>query len=294
MTCDNGSQFLSVGVDWITATANQRTNCLAIAERAAKLLKSEVNSGCFKKPWGMSGFNGWKAGQVQLGKRDKEVIVRLSGRMAQLHWRKIYEVANNISRFDIECTTRTAASAGRRISRHWQEAKRCQRKRKRPTTVGLYRCNDNSATLYLGKRTSGRFGRVYDKGRESGEEQFREAVRYELEAKGECANIIAHEVASSRRQMSLIAGYVAGFFSDRGLSLPERWEPEHHSGVARSRSDIDRKLAWFNSSIRGSVSACVSRGKLVEVIEALGMSHLVQPIPNTRVHQTREDKKYVC
>jgi hypothetical protein len=271
MAAERITEFVSAGCDWLTCTTAQRSEAVRASTLATTLLKSEVYRGCIKKPWGMSGFSGWRAGAIEFGRRDDELIVRLSSHLAQTNWRKFYEMADSISRFDIQCTTRTAESAHRRIRRHFAEARRAASKRAKPPFVGHYRGNDGGETIYLNKRAGERFGRIYEKGVESGLSEFQNSVRYELEAKGEYAKILSTDVYRSANESVSIRTHLATFIRERGISLPRDWLSGNHSGCPRSRPSIERTLEWVQTSVRPTTDVCIRMGMLLEYMHALGL-----------------------
>jgi DNA relaxase NicK len=293
LTCEKEIEFVSFGIDWLTCTMNTPSTCIRAAKKAATLVRSEVSKGNVKKPWGMSGFSGWKAGEVQFGKRDDEVLVRLSGYLAHTNWRSFYALANNTSRLDVECTTRTAQTAEHRIRRHLREARKYAAKRKKKPFVGRYSGNDDSETIYLNRRVGMQMGRIYDKGRESRKLELQDCVRYEVEFKQDMARVVAAELFASESESVLVCGRVASFFRDRGIALPSPWVGGNHSGCHRSRSDSDRRLEWLQRSVSPSLALLVRAGKLNEVLVALDLQDLVTPNENLRVHSSRRNTSYV-
>ncbi|AXH78371.1 MAG: replication initiation factor [Circular genetic element sp.] len=287
-------EFLSSGIDWITVTSTDRKNNISMATKAAQLVRYEIQNGNIRKPWGMSGFTGWKAGSIQFGKRDDELIVRLGSNLAHDNWRFFYALANNCSRIDLECTTRTDADAHRRVRRHWKEATRYQQQRARQAFVGHYSGNDKSETLYLGRRVSDIFGRIYDKGRESKLDHYQNAVRYEIELKGARARDTAAQLYAEPSEIPAVCSRVAGFLKKRGVVLPRCWASEYHLGRPRPACDRDRMLAWMQKAIRPSAIALASSGSLDLLLDALGLSGLVQPVPQPCAHTSKGRKEYVC
>jgi hypothetical protein len=290
---ENSDRFLTTGIDWITVTAKSKKRCIALAEKAATLLRSEVHSGNFRKPWGMSGFSGFKAGSVQLGRRNDEVMVRVSGDLAHTNWRELYEISDNCSRIDLECTSRNTSDARRRIRRHWKEARRFGSQRRRAPFVGHFSGNDESETLYLGRRVSDIFIRIYDKGRQSKLEHFSNSVRYEVELKGERARAMAFDLSRTNSEMSTVISRVAGFLAKRGVHCPQHWAAAYHSGIARMPPDRARYLAWLTTAVRPSTLAVVSMGGLVEVLEALGLENLVEVRGFPVGHTSKGESSYV-
>lgn len=217
--------------------------------------------------------------------------MRLSGSLAHQHWRTFLAKADNCSRFDIECTVRYDIDPHKVIRRHLREARRFQASHKRAHFVGHYSANDLSETVYLNKRISDRFGRIYDKGRESGLDHFRNAVRYEVEFKGKTAWAVAQNAAAEDFKSAWDRDRVAQFLKARGLSLPRRWEHRHHSDGTRSSRDSDKTLAWLKKCVRPCIISGDRIGRRQEFIEALGLSDLLIEKQNPRLSSSSKARK---
>jgi DNA relaxase NicK len=268
---------VSVGCDWITGTTKTRRAGRALSAFGTQLLKSELHRGCKKKGWGMAGYNGYKVGQVQLGRRDQECIIRLSSHLAHTNWRRVYELAETITRCDWECTTRNNRTAQQRIGKHWRELQRASKGLKGKHKYTILRGSDGSSTLYCGSRTSEKFLRIYDKGRESGFVDLLGSVRYELECKGAFASRVAYDMVRESNEALAVCQLLAGFARARRLVLQWSCDPKLHSGVRRSASDCDLTLAWLTKCVRSPAKLLVDNGRLAELLTALKLDNLVQP-----------------
>ena len=207
------------GIDWITATARGGDEAESLFEQGNWLLDQSITEGNQKKPWSMSGFHGYRAGGCQLATRDKEVMVRLSGDMAHDYWRTVKVRSDNVSRFDVQLTLRIDGPVGPTIRRHFEQAQRFSKSRQKAATVSVLSTNNGPSTLYFNKRISTRFGRIYDKGAESGLPSLRNTVRYELELKGREAMRTSAAIYSHPRGDDAAALLAATFFEERGISL---------------------------------------------------------------------------
>lgn len=99
------------------------------------------------------------------------------------------------------------------------------------------------------------------------------AIRYEVEFKGDRAWNVATELSRSRPESLEIRARVAGFFMEKGVSCRQFSDSYIHSGCQRSRSDKDKMLAWLRKSVRPSIEASINNGGLLEVLDALGLDH---------------------
>lgn len=224
------------------------------------------------KPWGMSGFDGMKCGQIQVGTRGHETLVRLTGEYAAGTWRRFYALADNVSRIDLQVTVDAGRPASHVVVKHYGEAKRARRKSSRFPKVWECRDSDGPATLYLGKRVSDLFARVYDKRSQAGGDWPIGAVRYELQCNGKQARLNANRIYRSRSQFPAILDRVYSYFTEHALSLSWLDARKGNYSYPRRRSDNDRRLLWIKTAVRPSVEALVADGRTSELLDALGLS----------------------
>lgn len=262
--------FLDCGVDYITSTSASRSSTRELLAVGEKLMKREYRNGGIEKSWGMSGFTGWCCGHVQMGRRGQEGIVRLGSIVAQDKWRMVHAAGSNVSRLDLQVTTRTETPARKSIARHFRQASRWSKASPGRSTVSIFSTSDGPSTVYCGKRSSDQFGRIYDKGAESGLDHWTNAVRYEVEMKAERAMRAADFLASQSKPLVQVQSLVSTFFSGRGCDLQWTWADTNIS-CPRSRSDLERRLRWIEESVRPSVLLLMHRGKSKEVLAALGL-----------------------
>jgi hypothetical protein len=122
----------------------------------------------------------------------------------------------------------------------------------------------------VGSRQSNYVGRVYDKQRESGEEQYRRCWRYEVECKDDGAKQARETVASAEDVSKASASVVAHWFGNRGCNV--RYRPElavQLPPVGRHHSDLDTWLAWLLQAVRPTVQKCllyIPRETIEEII----------------------------
>jgi hypothetical protein len=261
----------SVSVDWLSVTGKSRKQCIVLAERAEDLIHDLKGQGNFVRPWGMSGFAGYSCGGVQVGRRNLEVLVRLSGEQAALNWRRFYEMAENVTRLDCQCTSDTGTDAERRITRTLQASRRWSKRHNRKASLRLIRDYTGGSTIYFGKRSSQRFGRWYNKGVESEMDHFQNCVRYEVELKGDLAKLTAHRLARSSQESALLCGEVTQFFNMYGVSLPFSMVGCERILLPRRRSDLDKRLRWLNKSVGETCRALIRGNRTDDMLRALGI-----------------------
>ncbi len=272
-------EMVDCGLDWCTFTAPNPNLGLNLASHAEKFIRAEELRGCIMRPWTMAGYEGFNCGQVAAGIRAEGGIVRLSGSMAQRHWKEFYDKAKGCSRFDAQVTYRYADLPGRVIAAAFNGAHRKRKRDGRGATVSIWREAGGASTLYLGKRVSNRFGRVYDKGAESGLACYANCVRWELEVKGNMAwsNIVdlaqrTEQFADDEcqaAQKTIIHAWLMDYFGCRGI-LPESTTVELALVTSASvKSDLHRRLDWLRTQVRPTVESIASLGFAADVFTTL-------------------------
>jgi len=264
-------EVFEAGVDWITVSAFAGNSAFRLETRARRLLREQVRCGEEEKPWAMSGYTGMMAGGVQFGMRGEDVLCRLTSETAFEHWTTVYAVADNCSRLDLQVTVRVAGEVQPTIHKHYKEAMVHSRSMKRGPKVSVFSSSDDATTLYLGDRTSDKFGRCYNKQKESKLDYYKSALRYEVEFKDDAANLVAKRLSAETDHAGAIAGLVHAFFSGRGCRL--KWSAVATERLCRPRSrpSISRRLAWLGTNVRGTVVWLCERGLDHEVLSAIGM-----------------------
>jgi DNA relaxase NicK len=205
------SQVLSVGVDWLSCTTKAKESGQRMQSLAAELLHGQQQSGNTMRPFSLAGFEGLKCGQLQCGTRGTECLVRISGELARTDWRPFCELAENVSRLDLQCTSDNGRSALERIRHACGAAKRSKAATGWTNAITYIACDDGGHTLYIGKRSSERLGRVYVARFTHGEQYPHEAVRAELELKGSQAWSMAQRLLKSNAEGVLISQCLSSF-----------------------------------------------------------------------------------
>jgi DNA relaxase NicK len=265
------TEIVDAGVDWITATCSDQIHGQNLLTRAAVWMMAEKHSGSEQVPWARYGYQGFQCGAVELGSRDDGVVVRLSGPTAWKHWDTVAQTATHISRLDLQMTVRTSRNGSRQISAHYKAAMRAKAQKKIARAVSLFRSDDGSATLYLGKRTSDMFCRIYEKGKESKLDHYKDAIRYEVELKNEQAHQNAKRMLAHGDQRSFAIAFCAGYLAEARCCPSGLGEvPLSSIRAPTLRGDAQTCLEWLRRQVGPSIASMIECGRLNEVAHALG------------------------
>jgi hypothetical protein len=164
----------------------------------------------------------------------------------------------NITRLDLQATIRFSRDSAALARHHAQDVARNKRAGGRNVNIRTERTFGRGDTLYVGSRVSNYYGRVYDKHRESGDEQYRRCWRYEVECKHDGAQQARKAIIAAEDVSKASAALVAHWFRDRGCNV--RYRPELANELApigAHHSDLDTWLTWLLKGVRPVVQRCL-------------------------------------
>jgi hypothetical protein len=266
------------GCDYITATAARKGPSEALYEFGHYLVREQAQNGSKVRQTKTGGYHTQISGSVSIGRRYDGVCLRASAHVAHEHWNQIADIAERITRFDVQATDVTSSTPAQRLAQFWRrnpgrttgEGRRSEVKK----LVGPNGCE----MIRVASRQSDRFLRLYDKWLDTQQERYRNSLRAELEMKGDIANsyvvqltldsqpekqmlFTLHSYLTSKCRHSTLAGYLRGF---DGHKIMCRRAPE-------PAQDNIRTLRYLASAIKPSVERLIKAGWSKEVYEALGL-----------------------
>jgi len=274
-----------VSIDYITATSACGPTTRNLCAFAKWLVSQEVQEGCRARPWSNTGYRGTVAGSIAYGVSQQGGIVRASNQVSREHWGQLLSLADNVTRLDLQVTLRPLAGTTATLRRHHRELLKAPRQRGKPIKFKVYYGPDGPEGIHIGRRVSDRFGRVYDKGLESGLPEYQGYLRYEVELHRKVAYGMAQFLDSQELDQRAMLHYVHTFFTVRGLSTSGTWhipmdpavflhgaqDCELPPAVNRSRPEVVKALRWLHNSVRPCVERLTALGLAEEVQRALGV-----------------------
>ncbi len=266
------------GVDWMTVT----TSTDEIGKRWVNLLHQETidsegrRTHLLKKAWNAMGYRGIGIPGVRVGKSNKlGYIAVLSGGVSERLWRKFLPGAKRVTRIDLAVTVRLGMAMENLAGQYYEFVKDIGSDEEEgpDRNYSIIQNNKGGQTLYVGSRRSQQFGRVYDKGVQSGGTPPGFIWRYEVEYKKPLADQVASKLSAvDKRDYTKIISTLHGWFERREV-LP-LFKKNGEGMQLRTETIIttdDKKLAWLNSSVAPSVAYLISRGRGPDALYALGL-----------------------
>jgi hypothetical protein len=269
-------------VDWLTLTFKEGGKWQAARIRAEHLLLQEVEDGEDEEDLHFQGYSGRQAGRVGYGVRDDGALLRLSGAISDEHLSDLVPLASNISRIDLAVTMKLPPNYPNPMKEGFRLGPTIKPARGAAPDYQLIEHSRQGTTLYVGSRTSPRFGRVYDKWKESQLAFYAGCTRYELEAKSKLAARLAAAVASAPDRRGTIRVLVRDYFQPRGVLIPDdEADDDLHISAYRPRTSDLSRLHWLGTSVKGVVDDLRARGRGADVAAALGTD--AEAIPAARL-----------
>lgn len=270
------AEFVKPSVDWLTLTVKTPFARERLASFARDVYLEERDYGYQAVPWLFKGYTGQGTKHFHYGTRADSDICTMSGTIADEFFVEAVNLAENVSRIDLAVTCQYVPARDTLGSKAWENI--LDKKEKLFPVRGYARVVDlnGGETIYVGRRSSEMYGRVYDKGVQSGQAKPGEMWRYEVELKKPVAYSAARYLAGQADPRLSIPRYVYDWFAERGIT-PEflRSGPEFIIERDARIHSAEITLAWLRRSVRPAIMRLVESGKLKEALEALGVPDLL-------------------
>lgn len=256
-----GAKLQDCAVDWMTLVTKDPDRATEWREAFRAVATMEQKRGHEWKQARFFGYEGEQCGHVMWGKRHDGALVRLTSSLAHDEAMLFSPDAAHCTRIDLQVTAELTSEHPLFLEKTYASAKTAPATEGRHPKYTLIADTEGGSTLYVGSRSSMRFGRVYDKGIEQASEKKGKLYRWELEIKDVLADqAVAMLVGSADVQRSILA-VVGDFFTARGV--PVLWtvpRSDEKFSIPRLVQEDAGTLKWFN----GPVATAVAR--LMETI----------------------------
>lgn len=264
-------------IDWITMTWKRDDS--GSAEHIQRVIAFEQalqRDGNLQEVSTWQGYYGRKTGAFFVGERNEGFCIRISGSTAHPGFTALYRPGMHVSRLDIAVTvwlTPHQPSLGISALSAARLAKMAG-KAKNPATITHYESDDGGFTLYIGKRTSRTYSRLYNKEVESGDAYYEGAWRYEVELHNHTASETATELLFSLFPVEEnIVSAVWAYYKNKGISPAF---PSSPTGIEivlprRDETTIERSLRWIETQVSPTVARLIEAGYTSSVLAALGL-----------------------
>lgn len=263
------------GVDWLTCTARGKAARRRFLAQGETILKEDAGRGVEITSARIRDYTGFRSSGLFVGSRRDDDLIVMSGSRAAAQWKDIAPLATNVSRLDLQVTVWTHGEQPALSRWYYQRVRRLPPQRGRPRSFSLIQTHPAGDTLYVGKRQSDCFGRIYDYATAHAKGEARTLWRYEVEFKRHLASRYAHSLSGDGVHPGHVESIVAGWMDTRGIR--STWLSEESLRPAKVFDDETERdvLLWFESSLSKTVAKAIRRHGVAAVLEALHLSHFV-------------------
>lgn len=272
-------------VDWLTMAVHTERKCLELDHFAIELMRDSEAPTNQVKVFRLKGYSGWRCGRIRYGARKGAGLVQLSGDLAERYLTQLLPLADSLTRLDLAVTVHAPYDHDTIPAFHYHECELFHQTHSRAAHGTLWQSTRGGATFYLGDRTSDQYMRVYVKDAEcranhdpEGAAHYADCTRYEVEVKGGPALQVANAVAESHDRASDIQRTVYEHCDKHGLT--PWFNPTGGQTIKlgfRRRTDFDSRMRWLDKSVKPTVAWLLHQGEAAEVLDAIGLGHLLTP-----------------
>lgn len=260
------------GVDWLTATSTSHDVGSIWYQIFTGHVKNYGSMALVNQRW----HNGWYAGLeydgVKFGYSESlGYILIASSDNANEIWPRVTVGPHRITRLDLCCDVvlPNPKSIAQQAFKRIMDARKENSQRK----YSLYKGTDGGSTLNVGSRQSSQYGRLYDKGVESGLAERGLYWRFEVEYKKPVSMAIAERLREHTEQTRSdeIQLQVSNWFTARQVTeaTPLVTGEVEPIIVMQRETTTDRKLAWLRTQVSPTVRMLMEAGLGRQVALAL-------------------------
>jgi len=265
--------IFSSGIDWVTMTSREDKMGYGWWEHYVNYRAAMSQDEPTEVNYSNGFYAGVRCGQLQWGYSDSlGYILIASGAQAEKTWRQYQPAKVRVTRIDLMVDFRLRVPMPL-AANHFVELKG-NRDRQFPKLT-LWENTLGGSTLYVGSRQSQQYGRLYDKGNESGTDDNNIWWRAEVEYKKPLADEVGKALyaTGSADRYQKIVQTVSDWYEARGIPLPiapSGVDPLLFSVIKRV-STTEKKLTWLRTQVSPTVVQLIELGLAREVYSALSI-----------------------
>lgn len=267
----NTSTIVSTGIDWLTASARRSERWKELRELGYQIVESEAALGNDTRRLHAQGYVGWSSGGASYGVRGDGAFLQMRSDVARERWHEAMPFASNVSRIDVQHTLELEPADPIFVKRQFQRAQKARAKRGRSAALCLIDGLERGRTLNIGRRTSDRYGRVYDKGLESKCAPAGKLIRFELEVKGKQSMPLAIRLADDHQNALAYYATCAGYFRSHAVEHGSMKIKRLESARVGATSNNDRRRVYMSAVVHSMLLRLAACGRMEDALGALGL-----------------------
>ena len=248
------AKLIDAGIDYARLTTSAPPAARRFLEKFGQIEARDHALGYQTTKGGAFGFYGDKTRHALLGRKKEWYMLQVSGYESK----GLHTLANcdcQASRLDLQITLQVGEENVERLIREaYNGACACEDPERKHMRVNLIESRHHAQTCYIGSRASDIFFRVYDKFAESGKEEYRGCVRYELELKGRASKHAWQELRDANIDLATLLQCVISMLKERGVRVPCE-DITAHSLQHRppQKTSLESSLQWMHRQIAPAI-----------------------------------------
>jgi len=268
-------EVIEIGVDWLRLTTHDYDVAVKLENIAERAWLDECARRATRKQRSMLGYDGWGCEHIFFGSRADGWLLQITGAVADDYYAESLGIGANCTRIDLQVTCRLFED-NINYGKHQLELMELERSLGRCSSTTKPKLIDGRGldgdTVQLGKRVSDKFGRLYDKYRQSLEDIYYRCWRYEVEYKGEVAKSVYAALEKSPSK-TRIRDIVCSQWNDWGFGVFDvQWSYYKPHEYRRSSYETEKMLNWLAKQVAPSIKKARSNGVGVdEILAVLGL-----------------------
>lgn len=278
----------TAGVDWIRHIHDDLQAIPLARERAEFLQWRDEHAGGSVKPWKFQGYEGWASDSIRWGERSGRLLWEASGTMARPTMDRMPLSGGFTSRLDLQVTLKLSTSQrgfGHSLLGSWQEIQNPQSRSR--TQRGLAVATNSLWLGTVGRRTSPRFLRIYDKGVEAKCAPPGEIWRVEIECKRHHSRSLTCNHLSDLKRPAWCAQYCVQQLKSLGCSWPYGRFTDESLNVdmlPKEESTAGKLAIWVTHTVRPVIPRLLTVFTVAEVLKMLDLSDVAVPTGRGNAH----------
>jgi len=247
--------IVSAGLDWITLSSASRDSKRRYWRYYNGILADDLKNGYQPVRSSLYGFVGQRTRHAFHGEKQERMLLQVSGARAQ-RGIMLFRQHDSCARIDIQLTVRIAPGAVNRwLDAAYDVAQNWRGTRGKKVDVTYRGGIDGKETVYIGSKKSDILIRLYDKFRESRDEQYRDCVRLEVQLRKKPAQAIFDYVCENGLGTRYLCQVLCWYLARRGISTD--WIKDNWSYVRPPKPDTPKEsvtLSWLDTQVRKVVT----------------------------------------
>lgn len=273
----------SAGIDWVTYIDRARFAKERLHALAVQIAQDHTDPAAKEKPFNLCGYDGWQTPAVRIGHRGASSLLQLSGAVADSQWIQLASCGGQPTRLDVQVTLRPSNAQPRFGFRFLRSPSGgpTARRSSLPRS-GLRTESDGSVLGTVGRRTSTRYLRVYDKGVESKTAPPGAIWRCEVEAKQGLAQRLWRDLQTAQDRSQWAYDTVAEQWKRSGYSWPLTGSSRGREGLialSAPPTDTERLKRWLQVSVAPAVQRLQRSISAREIAQLLQLEVSTDAIP---------------